>query len=136
MGRATIDFGIDLGTTNSEIACMDQGELYSGQEPGDQQREVTPSAVKVDAKGTISVGQSAYNELELDPDNAIGEFKRWMGNPEHDGFTFTKSRKRMTAAELSAEVLKVLKASASSRFGGEEINAAVITVPAMFLFRL
>jgi molecular chaperone DnaK len=39
----------------------------------------------------------------------------------------------MTAAELSAEVLKTLKASASSRFGGEEVTAAVITVPAMFL---
>ena len=132
MGRTTIDFGIDLGTTNSEIACMDKGELIVVKNLVTS-NEVTPSAVKVDAKGAISVGQSAYNELELDPDNAIGEFKRWMGNPEHDGFTFTKSRKRMTAEELSAEVLKVLKSSASSRFGGEEINAAVITVPAMFL---
>src|SRR5208283_605527 len=106
MGRTTIDFGIDLGTTNSEIACMDKGELIVVKNLVTS-NEVTPSAVKVDAKGAISVGQSAYNELELDPDNVIGEFKRWMGNPEHDGFTFTKSRKRMTAAELSAEVLKV-----------------------------
>jgi molecular chaperone DnaK len=56
-----------------------------------------------------------------------------MGNPDHDGFVFKKSQKRMTAAGLSAEVLKTVKASASYRFGGEDINAAVITVPAMFL---
>ena len=34
MGRKTIDFGIDLGTTNSVIACMDQGELVPNQKPG------------------------------------------------------------------------------------------------------
>jgi molecular chaperone DnaK len=132
MGRTTIDFGIDLGTTNSEIACMDTGELVvvKNMVTGS---EVTPSAVKVDAKGTVIVGQSAYNEIEYDPDNAIGEFKRWMGNADHDGFTFKKSGRRMTAAQLSAEILKALKASASSRFGGEEISAAVVTVPAMFL---
>jgi len=132
MARTTIDFGIDLGTTNSEIACMDNGELVviKNELTGS---EVTPSAVKVDAKGTIVVGQNAYNELEYDPDNAVGEFKRWMGNGDHDGFMFKKSGRRMTAPELSAEVLKVLKASASSRFGGEDIGAAGITVPAMFL---
>ncbi len=132
MGRTTIDFGIDLGTTNSEIACMDAGELVVVKNVVTGS-EVTPSAVKVDAKGTVIVGQSAYNEMEYDPANAIGEFKRWMGNPDHNGFTFAKCGKRMTAAELSAEVLKALKASASSRFGGEPINSAVITVPAMFL---
>lgn len=63
----------------------------------------------------------------------MSEFKRWMGNANHSGFTFKKSGRRMTGAELSSEVLKVLKASASSRFGNEEIGAAVITVPAMFL---
>lgn len=132
MGRTTIDFGIDLGTTNSEIACMDNGELLviKNDITGS---EITPSAVRVDARGTIVVGQNAYNVLEHDPDNAIGEFKRWMGNSDHSGFTFKKSGMRMTAPQLSAEVLKILKASASSRFGGEDIGAAVITVPAMFL---
>ena len=132
MPRTTIDFGIDLGTTNSEIACMDRGELVVVKNMVTSS-EVTPSAVRIDAKGTVIVGQSAYNELEYDPANTVAEFKRWMGNPKHEGFTFTKSKRRMTAAELSAEVLKTLKASASSRFGGEEITAAVITVPAMFL---
>ena len=132
MSRTTIDFGIDLGTTNSEIACMDKGDLVVIKNKATGS-EITPSAVKVDARGTIVVGQNAYDELEYDPENAVGEFKRWMGNASHNGFTFKKSGRRMTGAELSAEVLKVLKASASSRFGDEEINAAVITVPAMFL---
>jgi molecular chaperone DnaK len=95
--------------------------------------EVTPSVVKIDSRGTVVVGQNAYNELEYDPDNVASEFKRWMGNPSHDGFVFRKSQRRMTAAQLSAEVLKALTASASSRFGGEQVRAAVITVPAMFL---
>jgi len=132
MARSTIDFGIDLGTTNSAIACMDRGELVVVKN-AITSSEITPSVVKIDGRGSLIVGQSAYNELELDPDNAVGEFKRWMGNPQRDAFTFRKSGKVLTAAELSAEVLKVLKASASSRFGGDEIKAAVITVPAMFL---
>lgn len=132
MGRNTIDFGIDLGTTNSEIACMDRGELVVVKNQVTSS-EVTPSAVKIDARGSVSVGQNAYNDLEEDSENAVSEFKRWMGNPKHDGFTFKKADKRMTAAELSAEVLKNLKSSAAVRFGGEQISAAVITVPAHFL---
>jgi molecular chaperone DnaK len=132
MGRKTIDFGIDLGTTNSVIACMDRGELVIIRNQVTNS-EVTPSAVKMDARGSVTVGQNAYNDLEFDPDNAVGEFKRWMGNPERDGFTFKKADKRMTAAELSAEVLKVLRGSAAARFGGEQVGAAVITVPAHFL---
>jgi molecular chaperone DnaK len=132
MARKTIDFGIDLGTTNSVIACMDRGQLVIIRDQVNLS-EVTPSAVKMDARGSVTVGQNAYNELESDSDNAVGEFKRWMGNPEHDSFTFKDAGKRMTAAELSAEVLKVLKGSAATRFGGEELTAAVITVPAHFL---
>ena len=132
MGRKTIDFGIDLGTTNSVIACMDRGELVIIRNQVTNS-ELTPSAVKMDARGSVTVGQNAYNELECEPDNTVGEFKRWMGNPELDSFTFKKAGKRMTAAELSAAVLKNLKGSVASRFGGEVLSAAVITVPAHFL---
>jgi molecular chaperone DnaK len=132
MGRKTIDFGIDLGTTNIVIACMDRGELVIIRNQVTNS-EVTPSAVKMDARGSVTVGQNAYNDLEEDPDNAVGEFKRWMGNPEVDGFTFKKAGKRKIAAELSAEVLKNLTGSATARFGDEQLSAAVITVPAHFL---
>src|ERR1700761_915950 len=132
MALKTIDFGIDLGATNSVIACMDRGELVIIRNHVTSS-EITPSAVKMDARGSITVGQNAYNELEIEPENAVGEFKRWMGNPHVDGFSFKKASRRMTAAELSAEVLKVLKSNAAVRFGGETLRAAVITVPAHFL---
>ena len=77
MARSTIDFGIDLGSTNSAIACMDRGELVVVKN-AITSSEITPSVVKIDGRGSLIVGQSAYNELELDPDNAVGEFKRWM----------------------------------------------------------
>ena len=44
--------------------------------------------MKVDAKGTIIVGQNAYDELEYDPENAVSEFKRWMGNAGHERVHF------------------------------------------------
>jgi molecular chaperone DnaK len=132
MRRKTIDFGIDLGTTNSVIACMDQGKLVIIRNQLTNS-EITPSAVKMDARGSVTVGQNAYNHLEEDPENTVGEFKRWMGNPGVDSFLFKKAGKRMTAAELSAEVLKVLKGSVGPRFDGEELTASVITVPAHFL---
>jgi molecular chaperone DnaK len=132
MARKTIDFGIDLGTTNSAIACMDRGELVILRNPVTQS-EVTPSVVRMDSRGSVTVGQNAYNHLEEDPENTAGEFKRWIGNPGVDSFLFKKAGKRMTAAELSAEVLKVLKGSVGPRFDGEELTASVITVPAHFL---
>ena len=60
MGRKTIDFGIDLGTTNSVIACMDRGELVliRNQVTGS---EVTPSAVKMDARGSAV----SYTHLDV-----------------------------------------------------------------------
>jgi len=131
MTRNTIDFGIDLGTTNSVIACMDRGELVVVKNAVTGS-EITPSAVKVNAKGTIIVGQNAYDEAEFDANNVATEFKRWIGNGEHSEFHFEKSGKRMTAAGLSSEVLKVLRASASSRFQDEDLRASVITIPAMF----
>jgi molecular chaperone DnaK len=53
MGRKTIDFGIDLGTTNSAIACMGEGELViiRNQVTGS---ELTPSVVKMDARGSVT----------------------------------------------------------------------------------
>ena len=130
MGRTTIDFGIDLGTTNSVIAVAEQGEVVVVKN-SITSSDLTPSAVMLDQRGTVSVGQMAYQELVADPENAVAEFKRWMGNGEYDAFHFSRANKRMTAAQLSAEVLKSLRADASERFG-EDIRAAVITVPAMF----
>ena len=80
MNRRTIDFGIDLGTTNSEIACMENGEVRIFK--NFKREEFTPSVVRIDEKGIIIVGRKAYARLIDDPENTVGEFKRWMGT-EH-----------------------------------------------------
>jgi molecular chaperone DnaK len=128
MARATVDFGIDFGTTNSAIACLhhDRVEVIKNSLT---QSDLTPSAVVVDGKGAVIVGEAAYRKLEFDPDNSIGGFKRWLGG--ENTFTFKKSGRTMKAEELSAEVLKSLKADVYARFQ-EDIKAAVITVPAVW----
>ncbi len=129
MKRNTVDFGIDLGTTNSEIAYMDNGDAlvfknYLGS-------EFTPSVVKIDEKGTVIVGRKAYERLLDDPDNTVGEFKRWMGTQQIKEFVLCN--KKLKPEELSAEVLKDLKISAKAKLSqDEEINCAVITVPCNF----
>lgn len=128
MGRGTIDFGIDLGTTNSEIACMDKEEVkvfknYLG-------ADFTPSVVRMDHKGTIRVGRKAYERLVDDDENTVGEFKRWMGT--HQVKEFKSCGKTLKPEELSAEVLKDLKITAKKYLPDEEINCAVITVPCNF----
>ncbi len=127
MSRTTIDFGIDLGTTNSLIACMQVGNVVVLKNNDNEDR--TPSVVRLDASGNVIVGRRAYARLEDDPENTKAEFKRLMGTRET--LTFQRSRRAMTPEELSAEVLKSLKADAQNALG-EEVKAAVITVPAMF----
>jgi molecular chaperone DnaK len=128
MARTTVDYGVDFGTTNSAIACL-QHEKIEVIKNSLTQSDLTPSAVVVDGKGAVIVGEAAYRKLEFDPDNAIGGFKRWLGG--ENSFTFKKSGRSMKAEELSAEVLKSLKADVYARFQ-EDIKAAVITVPAVW----
>ena len=129
MKRNTIDFGIDLGTTNSEIACMDNGTMRIFKNY--LQSEYTPSVVRIDEKGTIWVGRKAYERMVDDPDNTVGEFKRWMGTQQVKEFKLCN--KKLTPEELSAEVLKDLKISAKANLPQDkEIDCAVITVPCNF----
>ena len=128
MSRSTIDFGIDFGTTNSAIACLQRDKIEVIKNSLTQS-DLTPSAVVVDGKGAVIVGEAAYRRLEFDPDNSVGGFKRWLGG--NGSFTFQKSGKSMKAEELCAEVLKSLKADVYARFQ-DDIKAAVITVPAVW----
>ena len=127
MSRTTVDFGIDLGTTNSSIAMLHGTEVEVFE--NNENHEVTPSAVWIDRKGKIFVGHQAKEHLETDPDNAAAEFKTLMGGTGEK--LFLSSEVRMTPEQLSAEVLKALKADVRQRTG-EEIEAAVLTVPAAF----
>src|SRR3954468_18433775 len=123
----TIDYGIDLGTTNSSVALCRRGEVRVFQT--NEMMNVTPSVVYVSKSGRILVGKKAYDTWVQDPQNTQAEFKRWMGY--NDKLKFPASGKAFTAEELSAEILKSLRADAQ-RQTNETINAAVITVPAAF----
>jgi molecular chaperone DnaK len=122
-----IEFGIDLGTTNSCVARAAGGETVVIQ--NNDQMNVTPSVVRVLKSGSLLVGRRAYNALAEDPDNVALEVKRVMG--QRYAKTFPASGRVMTPEEISAEVLKSLLADARRRTG-EEARAACVTVPAAF----
>ncbi|MDT5272668.1 MAG: molecular chaperone HscC [Acidobacteriota bacterium] len=122
-----IDFGIDLGTTNSCIARAAGGEVMVIQ--NNDQMNVTPSVVRVLKSGSLLVGRRAYNALAEDTDNVAQEVKRLMG--QRYAKTFPASGRVMSPEEIAAEVLKSLLADARRRTG-EEARAACVTVPAAF----
>jgi molecular chaperone DnaK len=126
MSRITVDFGIDLGTTNSKIAIIRENEPRIIKNAVNE--DVTPSVVYVHPRGEIYVGQEAKKRWMVDPKNTQAWFKRVMGRPMQ--FSFQNGR-TMNPEELSAEVLKSLKSDVNQRLG-EDMRAAVITVPAMF----
>ncbi|SQD97514.1 2-alkenal reductase [Parafrankia sp. Ea1.12] len=128
MARSTMDFGIDLGTTNSAIAVLDGTEARIVKNAF--QHDTTPSAVYADRNGRIHVGERARERVESDPANAAAEFKLKMGLRDQ-ATTFANSGLSMSPEELSAHVLRALKANVNRQLG-EDIRAAVITVPAAF----
>jgi molecular chaperone DnaK len=127
MKSLTIDFGIDLGTTNSTIARINgvDTEVFKNNEGS----EATPSAVWMDSKERLHVGRRAKDQLENDPENAFSEFKLQMGSETL--YTFERNKKKMKPQELSAEVLKSLREDVRRQLG-EYVTSVVITVPAAF----
>lgn len=128
MSRDTIDFGIDLGTTNSVIAVAGDGNIEVIKNRTD---DITPSAVYIDAKSISHVGKSALSNLSKVNSAAEVqvEFKREMGTRSMR--RFKRAGKELSPTELSAAVLHELKRAAEERTGSAPA-AAVITVPAMF----
>lgn len=135
MSRVKIDYGIDLGTTNSAICRMENGDAVI--KKSDTLKDTMPSCVYVNKKKAIQVGDSAYNALKRDKlgamrnwkandSNSYIEFKRTMGTDKN--FTCTHLEKEFTSEELSAEVLKSLKKYVKD----ENVNSIIITVPAKF----
>lgn len=134
--RQKIDFGIDLGTTNSAISVMEDGETIIIKSDDDQ-GDTTASSVSFNKKQVMWVGQKAKDAIEHEAiknfkrrkavsPNGYQEFKRNMGTDYR--YESAYMGKSYTAEDLSAEVLKKLK----SYVRDENIVAAVITVPAMF----
>ncbi len=118
--------GIDLGTTNSAIAHINElgrAEVL----PNGEGKKITPSVVQIRADGSTLVGEAAKLEMALEKENTAHFFKRDMGAPtvyEYHGRSYTP-------VDLSAELLKQLKSDAEAALGSE-VRRAVITVPAYF----
>ncbi|MCO7252906.1 molecular chaperone HscC [Dickeya oryzae] len=117
--------GIDLGTTNSLIGVWQNGKATLI--PNAFNNYLTPSVVSLDDDGAILVGQPAVSRLTTHPHLSASLFKRHIGSRK----TFRLGTQSFNCAELSALVLKSLKADAES-FLGYPIKDVVISVPAYF----
>jgi molecular chaperone DnaK len=117
--------GIDLGTTNSAFAVMEGGdpEIIVNSE-GDR---TTPSMVSF-SDGEQLVGKPAKNQAVQNPDETIASIKRHMGE---DDYTVELEGEEYTPEQVSAMILQKIKRDAED-YLGEEIEKAVITVPAYF----
>lgn len=117
--------GIDLGTTNSLAVCWRNGraEIIKNS----MNETFTPSAVSIDENGDVLVGKIARERLISHPEKSASEFKRSMGLRQ----SIELEGKNYTPEELSALVLKKIKADAES-YLGEPVEEAVISVPAYF----
>lgn len=146
MGRVV---GIDLGTTNSVVAVMEGGKPIVI--PNSEGTRTTPSVVGFNKDGELVVGQMARRQAVLNPQNTFYGVKRLIGRkyseltPESKQVPYTirrdengnpkircpRLRKEFAPEEIAAKILRKL-AEEASRYLGEEVTGAVITVPAYF----
>jgi molecular chaperone DnaK len=135
MAKTKIDYGIDLGTTNSAIARMENGKPII--KKTDTLKDTMPSCISFNKKQSTLAGDAAVNALKADKlkamkdfkaesANTFIEFKRTMGMDKK--YTSSHMQKDYTSEELSSEVLKKLK----SFITDDELKSIVITVPAKF----
>jgi molecular chaperone DnaK len=141
--------GIDLGTTNSCVAVMEAGQpvVIANAEGG----RTTPSVVAFTKTGDKLVGQIARRQAVMNPDNTFYSVKRFIGRKYDEVTEEAKQvsykvlrdsngnvkldcpiqKKQFAPEEISAEVLRKLVNDAS-KYLGEPVTQAVITVPAYF----
>ncbi len=116
--------GIDLGTTNSEVALIVDNQPRIIPVNGEQ---FMPSCVGLDDQGELLVGQSAKNQMALRPESTILSIKRLMGEKT----AVLMGGRQFSPEEISALILRELK-KAAEEFLGQKIDETVITVPAYF----
>lgn len=139
--------GIDLGTTNSVVSVMEQGQPKVI--PNSEGQRTTPSVVAFAKDGEVLIGAAARRQAVTNPLKTIFSAKRFIGSTFDDRkneadrmpFKVEKGRngivafnidgKQLTPPEISAKVLGKLKQAAED-YLGEEVTEAVITVPAYF----
>jgi molecular chaperone DnaK len=140
--------GIDLGTTNSVVAVMEGGkpEVITNAEG----QRTTPSVVAYTKKGDLLVGQIAKRQAVINPENTFYSVKRFIGRKTNEvneelrqvSYKVLQNediikldcpavKKQFAAEEISAQVLRKL-ADDASKYLGETVKQAVITVPAYF----
>jgi molecular chaperone DnaK len=140
--------GIDLGTTNSVVAVMEGGkpEVITNSEG----QRTTPSVVAYTKKGDLLVGQIAKRQAVINPENTFYSVKRFIGRKTNEvteelrqvSYKVIQTEdiikldcpalsKQFAAEEISAQVLRKL-ADDASKYLGETVKQAVITVPAYF----
>ena len=116
--------GIDLGTTNSEIAVLRDGQVQVLRIHGNP---ILPSCVGLDPTGQLLVGQTARNQLVAAPDDTILSIKRQMGQE----VKVPLGARQFSPEEISSFILRELKTQAELELG-QPVTKAVITVPAYF----
>ncbi len=116
--------GIDLGTTNSEVAAFVDGRVRV---LGANASKMLPSCVGIAPSGELLVGEAALNQQRIYPERTVRGIKRKMGSVE----TVTMAGKSFSPQEISALILKELAEWARLELG-EPVDRAVITVPAYF----
>ena len=124
MSHSEVIVGIDLGTTNSEVAAL-VGDRPRVLGPGDT--KMLPSCVGFSPQGQLLIGEAARNQLLVYPEMTVRSVKRKMGTDER----FEIGNKTFTPPEISALILRELVQWAQQELG-TEVNKAVITVPAYF----
>lgn len=147
--KGELIIGIDLGTTNSLVAIVRDGEAVAVTGP-DSKNVLVPSVLHFAQDGGIVVGDEAKQYLSSDPANTLYSVKRLMGKSYGDVENFENrfgyeiidededklvkvrvGEKFYTPIELSAYILKALKSRIEAELG-ETVQKAVITVPAYF----
>ncbi|MES3021946.1 MAG: Hsp70 family protein [Pseudomonadota bacterium] len=120
-----IIIGIDLGTTNSEVAVLRDGRVQVlAVGPGTR---ILPSMVGLADDGTLLVGEAARNQYVLRPEATVRSIKRRMGEDAQ----VELGGKQYSPQEISAMILRRLKQVAEEHLG-QPVEKAVITVPAYF----
>ncbi len=139
--------GIDLGTTNSVVAVMEQGEAKIV--PNAEGQRTTPSVVAYAKNNEVLVGATARRQAVTNPDNTVYSSKRFIGctfgevseevkrvpykverGPQSEA-VFVMNGRKCSPQEIAAKVLGKLK-SAAEDYLGSSVSDAVITVPAYF----
>src|SRR5262245_37121985 len=121
---ADLIVGIDLGTTNSEVALVRDGQPHVFAEDGDP---ILPSFVGLSEDGRLLVGKAARNQWVLAPERTIKSIKRKMGQD----VKVKLGDHEYSPQEISARILRALRDRAAQELN-QPVTKAVITVPAYF----